>query len=457
MTEGGAGALTPLPPAAHPLCVQRGLSPPRGYPPGCGVLADVELLSFRRAVVVAAPPDAPGLLAKVVLRAGTGLETPHPPYEVEALVQRAALVGAATPFLAAARLRAPLGGALPAFLTQVLSSMRVGEEAEVLVSKQWAGSGGDWPLAAHTPPRWPDGALWRLTLLSMTQVRDMHGDGSLVKRRLAEGSGTFPVDCPLHDCTVTAELQLRVAVGGDGPAPAGEVSTWELGCGAQPPGLEDAIRLMVPGERAAVAAHPRHGYWAQPRGLWAVPPGVGPGDSVEWAVMLLSFQRPLNWHAAEPRACVEDAVAAKEAGVRLYRAGCWALARSRFERVAAQLSGLRGLDGDDEAAALEARRGCLLNAAACCDRLGDHHAAAAHCTVVLQRVDPASAKAHYRRGVSRTATGDWPGAAEDLREAARLDPTAQADCDRALLQLRAAHAKAADTARAQLGGFLDRE
>lgn len=34
------------------------------------------------------------------------------------------------------------------------------------------------------------------------QVRDMTGDGSVVKRRIRDGQGEFPVDCPIEDSSV---------------------------------------------------------------------------------------------------------------------------------------------------------------------------------------------------------------------------------------------------------------
>jgi hypothetical protein len=38
--------------------------------------------------------------------------------------------------------------------------------------------------------------------LPALQVRDMTGDGSVVKRTLRKGQGEFPVDCPLEDSSV---------------------------------------------------------------------------------------------------------------------------------------------------------------------------------------------------------------------------------------------------------------
>jgi hypothetical protein len=41
------------------------------------------------------------------------------------------------------------------------------------------------------------------------QVRDMTGDGSVVKRRIRDGRGEFPVDCPIEDSSVRVHYRWR--------------------------------------------------------------------------------------------------------------------------------------------------------------------------------------------------------------------------------------------------------
>lgn len=36
------------------------------------------------------------------------------------------------------------------------------------------------------------------------QVRDLSGDGQMVKEILSRGQGVFPVDCPVEDSHITA-------------------------------------------------------------------------------------------------------------------------------------------------------------------------------------------------------------------------------------------------------------
>jgi hypothetical protein len=40
-------------------------------------------------------------------------------------------------------------------------------------------------------------------------VRDLLGDGTTFKRRVKEGEGEFPADCPMHDCDIKCHYVAR--------------------------------------------------------------------------------------------------------------------------------------------------------------------------------------------------------------------------------------------------------
>ncbi len=48
-------------------------------------------------------------------------------------------------------------------------------------------------------------------MLACIQVRDLTGTGDITKRRIKEGVGEFPVDCPLEDCAVRVHYTARLA------------------------------------------------------------------------------------------------------------------------------------------------------------------------------------------------------------------------------------------------------
>jgi hypothetical protein len=43
----------------------------------------------------------------------------------------------------------------------------------------------------------------------VAQVRDLLGDGTTFKRRVKEGEGEFPADCPMHDCDIKCHYVAR--------------------------------------------------------------------------------------------------------------------------------------------------------------------------------------------------------------------------------------------------------
>lgn len=140
----------------------------------------------------------------------------------------------------------------------------------------------------------------------------MTGDGRVMKKRLREGTGEFPVDCPLHDTTVRLHYRVRSlaeptpgpwvfdsrtdtpaqpqastsntssssrgAAGTGGGEPGGSQSAAsaagdvcvvgpvevDTGCGELPEGLELVVKLMVPGELASATCQPRYAYEVRP-------------------------------------------------------------------------------------------------------------------------------------------------------------------------------------------------
>jgi len=72
------------------------------------------------------------------------------------------------------------------------------------------------------------------------------------------------------------------------------------GCGEMPSGLEQAVKLMVPGELASVACRASHAYGGLQRDMSLPPPppassGIGQDDAVLFEVELVSFDREGHW------------------------------------------------------------------------------------------------------------------------------------------------------------------
>lgn len=42
------------------------------------------------------------------------------------------------------------------------------------------------------------------------QVRDMTGNGAVMKRRIKEGTGQFPMDCPMEDSRLQIHYRFQM-------------------------------------------------------------------------------------------------------------------------------------------------------------------------------------------------------------------------------------------------------
>ena len=262
--------------------------------------------NFSRAVAEGRTTSFPVPFAtKRVLREGDGWERPRPPFDVAASVEvraaekdearrtaeRGATVETAdTPtavLVPETVVRYVSGdGTLPPELDAAIATMRVGEEATVYAPPKRRPDRASLkkkPRLAMTPDALElaarRGVEYRVRLLGMTHVRDVFGDGAVVKRRLEEGVGDFPGDCPVRDCAVRARVAVAAAAAaslddyqylleGDDPFAALASANpgfahdtgaqtplaFRLGAGAVPAAVETSVRLMLPGETALVIA-----------------------------------------------------------------------------------------------------------------------------------------------------------------------------------------------------------
>lgn len=154
--------------------------------------------------------------------------------------------------------------AVPAALQTCVCSMSKGERASFWVEGT-AFSGVREGPAASLPVVAQDVSCVELdlTLHAVIQVRDLRGDGSMRKRRLREGKGTFPMDCPLEDSRV--RLHYRVlSVQGDvcycDTRQQGEPVEFDTGTGAAPEAVDTCSRLMLVDEVATVTSDWVHTY-----------------------------------------------------------------------------------------------------------------------------------------------------------------------------------------------------
>ncbi|CAA0836345.1 Peptidyl-prolyl cis-trans isomerase PASTICCINO1 [Striga hermonthica] len=207
-----------------------------------------------------------GVLKKVK-EEGQGWEQPREPYEVKAWISGKSADGKmifshtqGEPFFFT------FGKSeIPKGLEMGIGTMSRGEKAVIYVTK-------DYLTQSPLIPSIDDIAEihFEVDLVHFVQVRDVLGDGRLIKRRLRDGRGDFPMDCPLQDSLLHVHYKAMLlneekTVFYDTKIDNnGQPFEFRSGEGLVPEGFEMCTRLMLPGEialrREAVVADGRKMY-----------------------------------------------------------------------------------------------------------------------------------------------------------------------------------------------------
>uniref|UniRef100_A0A7S3VGN7 peptidylprolyl isomerase n=1 Tax=Dunaliella tertiolecta TaxID=3047 RepID=A0A7S3VGN7_DUNTE len=367
-------------------------------------------------------------------------------------------------------------------------------------------------LARALPPKAVQVEV-ELELVSIVQVRDITGSGEVIKRRLREGNGEFPIDCPMHDTCVRVHyrvrpvrrgvpgdwvLDTRTQHAGGAEALQGEqqqqstenegdgqkqaLSTveepnpieFDTGCREAPQGLEMAIKLMIPGELALISirgppsaapadsnstqpqsstCHAKYGYGTCDREL---PQGITAEDDLDFEVELCGFDKEAHWQVMpmeERFALVERVRARANAQVRAGRHGS---AQSQYLRVLKLMDMTRDFDTQEEIDTMDRLKVLMLsNLALCCTVLGDYPSAAMYASKGLE-LDEENPKLLFRRGRALSLKGDYEEAEADFHMAATVDPNCAGDMEKEVVANQH-RAKAADRKqRNEMKNFLSR-
>ncbi|PSC68182.1 Peptidyl-prolyl cis-trans isomerase PASTICCINO1 [Micractinium conductrix] len=473
----GERAMLDLKPAYAFLHADSGLPLPAGLRKEAPVLVDVTLTHFERGGSEGGARCCGGGDAVLLrtLGAGQGWESPRPPFEVTFHVTARAVSssgrqGEGEPYFDSTSGGEPLAcslgaGQLPPAVEAALAGMQRQQEAVALCPVDQLCGGGllpDPPGAAELAARGQGAApayaeVW-LRLLDFSQVRDMTGDGQVVKRIVRKGRGEFPVDCPLDDSRVSLHYRVRPqggkdwlsdTRGADGQAAPAELET---GMGEVPESLDMCVRLMLTGEVAALTASWRYCY----EGRDDAPEGLPPSSSVEFEVELASFDRQPSQHALGGAEKLQRSAQLKEQGNALYKQGRTRLAKAKYGKALKLVERALDLDTDEEVAAASAlKASCFLNMARCAEREQEWGEALGWCNKAIDE-DDGYAKAYFRRAVIAACLGDEGSAGDDLALCAQLDPSTAPDCERELARMAKRAAAAEAKQRGALKGFFDR-
>ncbi|KAG6523945.1 hypothetical protein ZIOFF_013833 [Zingiber officinale] len=374
---------------------------------------------------------------------------------------------------------------LPKGLEVGIGTMTRGEKAAIFLSKSYMTKSSLWSMIEGY-----DEIQFEVELVHFIQVRDMLGDGRLIKRRVVDGQGEFPMDCPLHDSLLRVHykgmlLDEEKTVFYDTKVDNyGQPLEFKSGEGLVPEGLEMCVRLMLPGEIALVTSPPDYAY-----DKFSRPANVPEGAHVQWEIELLGFEMPKDWTGLTFQEIMDEAENIKNTsiwfgGQQLHQfqllllavivgeegQSIWFGGQQLHQFQLLLLAVIVGEEGqvlreynhvnpqDDEEGKifLNSRNTLQLNVAACYQKMDEHRKSIETCNKVLD-AGPAHVKALYRRGMAYMLLGDFVEAKKDFEMMMKVDKTAEPDAIAALLKLKQKEQETEKKARRQFKGLFDKK
>ncbi|GER39901.1 peptidyl-prolyl cis-trans isomerase PASTICCINO1 [Striga asiatica] len=256
---------------------------------------------------------------------------------------------------------------IPKGLEMGIGTMSRGEKAVIYVTK-------DYLTQSPLIPSIDDIAEihFEVDLVHFVQVRDVLGDGRLIKRRLRDGRGDFPMDCPLQDSLLHVHYKAMLlneekTVFYDTKINNnGQPFEFRSGEGLVPEGFEMCTRLMLPGEIALVTCPPDYAY-----DKFSRPAEVPQGAYIQWEIELLDYEKQKDWNGFNFREIMEDVEKIKGTGNRLFKEGKYELAKAKYEHVLREFNHVNPQDDDEGKEFSDTRNLLNLNMAACWLKLGE--------------------------------------------------------------------------------------
>ncbi|XP_051150536.1 peptidyl-prolyl cis-trans isomerase PASTICCINO1-like [Andrographis paniculata] len=411
---------------------------------------EIELIDFSKAKVVT---EDLGVIKKVK-EEGQGWEQPREPYEVKVWISAKSGDGKmifshteGEPFIFT------FGKSeIPKGLQMGIGTMSRGEKAVIYVMKEYLCECPIIPsLTGITEIH------FEVELVHFIQVRDVLGDGRLIKRRLRDGRGEFPMDCPLQDSLLQVHykgmlLNEEKTIFYDTRVNNnGQPFEFRSGEGLVPEGLEMCTRLMLPGEIALVTCPPDFAYDKFPR-----PAEVPEGAHVQWEIELLDYEKQKDWTGFNFREIMDDVEKIKSTGNRLFKEGKYDLAKAKYEHVLREFNHVNPQDDQEGKEFSDTRNLLNLNVAACWLKLGEFRKSIEACNKVLD-TNPYHVKALYRRGMAYMDAGDFEEARADFNQMMTADKSSEPTAKAALLKLRKEEQELQRRTRQQFKGLFDKK
>ncbi|CAA7046206.1 unnamed protein product [Microthlaspi erraticum] len=425
------------------------VSAPDSFPKDDELHFEIELLDFSKAKIAS---DDLGVVKKII-NEGEGWESPREPYEVKARISAKSGDGQVIfshteepYFFTIGKSEVPKG------LEIGIGTMARKEKAVIYVRKQYLTESSLMHIAQDL-----EEVHFEVELVHFIQVRDMLGDGRLMKRRIQDGRGEFPMDCPLQDSRLSVHykgmlLNEEKTIFYDSRVDNNDQPLeFSSGEGTVPEGFEMCTRLMLPGEIALVTCPPDYAYDKFPR-----PPGVPEGAHVQWEIELLSFETPRDWTGLNFQSIMNEAENIRSTGNRLFKEGKFELAKAKYEKVLREFNHVNPQDDEEGKVFGDTRNMLHLNVAACLLKMGEWRKSVETCNKVLEG-KPSHVKGLFRRGMAYMAGAEYEDARNDFNTMIKVDKSSEADATAALLKLKQKEQEAESKARKQFKGLFDKK
>ncbi|CAI9297707.1 unnamed protein product [Lactuca saligna] len=420
------------------------------FPKDAELNFEIELIDFSKVKVVT---EDFGVMKKV-LHEAQSWENPRDLYEVKARISAKLGNGQSLPLhIKSEPILFTFGKSeVPKGLEMGIGTMSRGEKAVVYVTNQYLSESPLLPSVEGI-----EEVHFEVELIHFIQVRDVLGDGRLIKRRIRDGKGEFPMDCPLQDSRLRVHykgmlLDEKKTVFYDTKVDNdGEPLEFSSGEGLVPEGFEMCVRLMLPEEVSRVTCPPDYAYDKFTR-----PDNVPEGAYVEWVIELLGFEMQKDWTGMDFRAIMNDVENTKSTGNRLFKEGKFALAKAKYDKVLREFNHVNPQDDEEGKEFANTRNLLNLNVAACYLKMGDCRKSIETCNKVLD-ANPVHVKALYRRGMAYMETGDFEEARRDFKRMMSIDKSSEANAKAALLKLKQTEQEVEKKARKQFKGLFDKK
>ncbi|PWA91745.1 FKBP-type peptidyl-prolyl cis-trans isomerase family protein [Artemisia annua] len=452
------------------------VSVPDSFPKDAELNFEIELIEFAKIKVIT---DDFGVMKKVIKEAQSW-ENPRDLYEVKARISAKSGDGQSLKLhTTGEQIVFTFGKSeVPKGLEMGIGTMSRGEKAVIYVTSQYLSQSPLIPSAGGV-----EEVHFEVELIHFIQVRDVLGDGRLIKRRVKDGKGEFPMDCPLQDSRLRVHYkgmlinEEKTVFYDTRVDNNGQPLEFSSGEGAVPEGFEMCVRLMLPEEISLVTCPPDYAYdkftsfkckndVAIAHELTLMfsfllyhvtrPANVPEGAYVQWEIELLGFEMEKDWTGMNFRAIMDDVEKTKGTGNRLFKEGKYALAKAKYDKILREFNHVNPQD-DEEGKEFASTRSLLnLNVAACYLKMGDCRKSIETCNKVLD-ANPVHVKALYRRGMAYMETGDYDEARADFNKMMTIDKSSEANAKAALLKLKQTEQEVEKKARKQFKGLFDKK